>query len=69
MVRCPRGSTSDLVRAAGFTDVRAVRSLSGGNIEGVEVYSVSVSAHKGHAASQTPGSVIPLAAASACGCA
>ena len=33
--------------AAGFTDVRASRSLSGGVIEGVAIYSVSVSARKG----------------------
>ncbi len=43
----PEQEYLDLIRAAGFTDVRAVRSLSGGVLEGVQVYSVSVSARKG----------------------
>ena len=42
----PEREYLDLVRAAGFTDVRASRSLSGGVIEGVAIYSVSVSARK-----------------------
>jgi SAM-dependent methyltransferase len=43
----PEGEYLDLIRAAGFTDVRASRSLSGGAIDGVAIYSVSVSAYKG----------------------
>ncbi len=35
-----------LVRQAGFTDVVAKRSLSGGELAGVQVYSISVSARK-----------------------
>ena len=63
----PEGEYLDLVRAAGFTDVRASRSLSGGVIEGVAIYSVSVSACKG----PTDMTVVTsaLAAATSCSCA
>jgi len=63
----PEGEYLDLVRAAGFTDVRASRSLSGGMIEGVAIYSVSVSAHKGGAAQPTAGAALTAAGAN-CGC-
>ncbi|MCX6032177.1 MAG: arsenite methyltransferase [Chloroflexi bacterium] len=43
----PEREYLDLVAAAGFTDVEAAHSLSGGGIEGVQVYSLSVSARKG----------------------
>ena len=62
----PEGEYLDLVRAAGFTDVRASRSLSGGVIEGVPIYSVSVSARKGPK-SMTVGTSA-LAAAPTCSC-
>jgi arsenite methyltransferase len=63
----PEGEYLDLVRAAGFTDVRASRSLSGGVIEGVAIYSVSVSACKGPA--HAPATTSALAAAPSCSCA
>ncbi len=62
----PEGEYLDLVRAAGFTDVRASRSLSGGVIEGVSIYSVSVSARKGPEKMAAAPSA--LAAASTCSC-
>lgn len=43
----PEREYLDLIRAAGFTDIRASRGLSGGAIEGVSIYSASVSAYKG----------------------
>jgi ubiquinone/menaquinone biosynthesis C-methylase UbiE len=46
----PEQEYLDLVKHAGFTDVKATRSLSGGTVEGVQVYSLSVSARKGQAA-------------------
>ena len=63
----PEREYLDLVRAAGFTDVRASRSLSGGVIEGVAVYSVSVSACKGP--EYTGVATSALAAAPTCSCA
>lgn len=42
----PEREYLDLVRQAGFTDVLGQRSLSGGELAGVEVYSLSVSARK-----------------------
>ncbi len=42
----PEREYLDLVRAAGFRDVRAQRSLSGGRVAGVAVYSLSVTARK-----------------------
>ncbi len=39
-----------LVKQAGFTEVKATRTISGGAVEGVQVYSLSVSARKGGAA-------------------
>ena len=62
----PEGEYLDLVRAAGFTDVRASRSLSGGVIEGVAIYSVSVSARKGPENMTVATSA--LAAAPTCSC-
>ena len=64
----PEGEYLDLVRAAGFTDVRASRSLSGGAIEGVAIYSVSVSARKGVAAQPMAGDALTVVGAN-CGCA
>ena len=65
----PEGEYLDLVRAAGFADVRASRSLSGGMIEGVAIYSVSVSARKGQGAESLPDDTPALAvAASPCSC-
>ncbi len=42
----PEREYLDLVRQAGFTDVGGQRSLSGGELAGVAVYSLSVSAQK-----------------------
>jgi hypothetical protein len=42
----PEQEYLDLVRQAGFTEVAGVRSMSGGTLAGVEVYSLSVSARK-----------------------
>jgi ubiquinone/menaquinone biosynthesis C-methylase UbiE len=65
----PEGEYLDLVRAAGFTDVRASRSLSGGAIEGVSIYSVSVSARKGRRAEPVTSDTSVLAATTpGCGC-
>jgi len=47
----PEREYLDLLRGAGFGDVRAVRSLSSGQVAGIEVYSLSVTATKGPAAS------------------
>ncbi len=63
----PEGEYLDLTRAAGFTDVRASRSLSGGVIEGVPIYSVSVSARKGGQA-ELAAAGVRTAAAVTCGC-
>jgi len=46
----PEHEYLDLVAGAGFRDVRAARSLSGGRVAGVTVYSLSVTATKGPAA-------------------
>ena len=43
----PEREYLDLVKQAGFVDVVGKRSLSGGQLEGVEVYSLAVSARKG----------------------
>jgi arsenite methyltransferase len=43
----PEGEYLDLVKQAGFVDVVGTRSLSGGELEGVEVYSLAVSGRKG----------------------
>ncbi len=43
----PEQEYLDLVRQAGFTDVAAQRTLSGGELAGVRIFSVSVSARKG----------------------
>jgi SAM-dependent methyltransferase len=65
----PEREYLELMRAAGFTDVRATRSLSGGAIEGVEVYSASVSARKGQAADAATADLLAQAATDpACGC-
>jgi ubiquinone/menaquinone biosynthesis C-methylase UbiE len=42
----PEREYLDLIRQAGFVDVVGKRSLSGGQLEGVEVYSLAVSARK-----------------------
>jgi len=42
----PEQEYLDLVKQSGFTDVVAKKSLSGGTLAGVEVYSLSVSARK-----------------------
>jgi arsenite methyltransferase len=42
----PEQEYLDLVRLAGFADIKATRSMSGGEVEGVQVYSLSVSARK-----------------------
>jgi arsenite methyltransferase len=65
----PEGEYLDLVHAAGFTDVRTTRSLSGGVIEGVSIYSVSVSARKGrHGDNMTVDIPALAAAAPTCSC-
>jgi arsenite methyltransferase len=68
----PEQEYLDLVRLAGFTDIKATRSMSGGEAEGVQVYSLSVSAHKGaageastcccHSSQHVSTDVIPLVA-------
>jgi arsenite methyltransferase len=62
----PEQEYLDLIRAAGFSDVTARRSLSGGLIEGVATYSVSVSARKGPTHMTAAPSA--LAAAPSCSC-
>ena len=59
----------DLIAQAGFQGIRTARSDLGGEIEGVRVYSLSVSAHKGKATDDWPADVIPLTpvASSQCG--
>ena len=42
----PEAEYLDLVTQAGFVDVAGERSLSGGELAGVEVYSLAVSARK-----------------------
>ncbi len=42
----PEAEYLDLVQQAGFKDVKTARSMSGGSIGGVQVYSLSVSARK-----------------------
>jgi ubiquinone/menaquinone biosynthesis C-methylase UbiE len=42
----PEREYLDLLAAAGFRDIEAKRSLSGGQVAGVTVYSLSVTAHK-----------------------
>ena len=42
----PEREYLDLVRQAGFVDVEGKRSMSGGELAGVEVYSLSLSARK-----------------------
>ena len=42
----PEAVYLDLIRQAGFADVTATRSQSGGQIEGINVYSLSVTARK-----------------------
>jgi arsenite methyltransferase len=42
----PEREYLDLVKQAGFSDVAATRTLSGGEIAGVAAYSLSVSARK-----------------------
>jgi arsenite methyltransferase len=56
----PEREYLDLIAQAGFQDIRTVRSDIGGEIEGVRVYSLSVSAHKGEGADDGPADVIPL---------
>jgi arsenite methyltransferase len=60
----PEQEYLDLVRQAGFTDIKATRSMSGGSVEGVQVYSLSVSARKiqaaeGNCCSAAPTSTAP----------
>jgi len=63
----PEREYLDLVRAAGFTEVRAAQSLSGGTIDGVKTYSVSVSAYKGHRPNAlAPDTSPPMAGAGTC---
>ncbi len=49
----PEQEYLDLVKQAGFTDIKAARSLSGGAVEGVQVYSLSLSARKVPVASES----------------
>ena len=69
----PEREYLDLITQAGFADIRATPTEIGGEIEGVRVYSLSVSAHKGKAMDDLPADVIPLTAitssrrASCCG--
>lgn len=51
----PEQEYLNLVKQAGFTGVRAARTLSGGEVEGVRVYSLSVSARKGQTSGQQAG--------------
>jgi hypothetical protein len=48
----PEQEYLDLVRQAGFTGIKATRSMSGGDVEGVQVYSLSVTATKGQAGAE-----------------
>lgn len=43
----PEQEYLDLVNQAGFTGLRATRSQSGGTVEDIQVYSLSISAYKG----------------------
>jgi hypothetical protein len=45
----PEREYLDLVEQAGFEDVVGTRTLSGGELAGVQVYSLSVTARKGPA--------------------
>lgn len=57
----PEREYLDLIAQAGFRDVVAARNIEiGGEVEGVRVYSLSVSAHKGKAMSDSLADVIPL---------
>ena len=74
----PEQEYLDLIRLAGFTDITATRSLSGGDVEGVQVYSLSVSARKGPLSgattsccgsqAQAPLDAIPLSPKPRSGC-
>jgi hypothetical protein len=71
----PEQEYLDPFKQAGFTDIKATRRRSGGAVEHVQVYSLSVSARKGPAAAvcgsasaatdAVPTGVIPLLAATA----
>jgi len=57
----PEREYLDLIAQAGFRDVAATRNIEiGGEAEGVRVYSLSVSAHKGKAMGDSLADVIPL---------
>jgi len=57
----PEREYLDLIAQAGFRDVVATRNIEiGGEVEGVRVYSLSVSAHKGKAMGDSLADVIPL---------
>ena len=56
----PEREYLDLVEQAGFQNIKTTRTELGGEIEGVQVFSLYVSATKGQAASPSPADVIPL---------
>ena len=56
----PEREYLDLIAQAGLQNIKTTRSELGGAIEGVQVYSLYVSATKGQAASTLPAEVIPL---------
>jgi hypothetical protein len=56
----PEREYLDLVAQAGFQNIKTTRSELGGEIEGVQVFSLYVSATKGQAASPPLAEVIPL---------
>lgn len=60
----PEQEYLDLLRQAGFTDVQAARSFSGGQVAGTHVYSLSVSARKSPAAGAAESTDVTAAATS-----
>ncbi len=64
----PEREYLDLIAQAGFQGIRTARSDIGGEIEGVRVYSLSVSAHKGKVTDDLPADVIPLTVTASCQC-
>ena len=57
----PEREYLDLIAQAGFRDITTTRNEEiGGEIEGIRVYSLSVSARKGNVADELPADAIPL---------
>jgi arsenite methyltransferase len=64
----PEREYLDLIAQAGLADIKATPTGVGGEIEGVHVYSLSVSAHKGQVTDDLPADVIPLTVTASCQC-